>query len=266
MSALAAAIGVVRRDLSIFASYRTAFATQILANLFSLTLFYYISRLVTIGEFGSPDEYFAYAVIGILTLDIAISTLVFPPTMLRQELVAGTFERLVLSPFGALASVCAMAVFPVLWAIVRAMLSVAVAAVVFGLPISGPEAFLAVPVALLAAISFIPFGLMIAGAVLLIKQALGAGNWIVAGISILAGFYFPIALLPDWLQWASDVQPFTPAVELMRNLVVGTPMSESAWGALLQLVLFTAVLLPISVWSLRAALRTSRRRGTIIEY
>jgi ABC-type multidrug transport system permease subunit len=159
-----------------------------------------------------------------------------------------------------------MAVFPVLWAIVRGVLSVAVAALVFGLPISGPEALLAAPVAMIAAISFIPFGLMIAGAVLLIKQALGAGNWIVAGISILAGFYFPIALLPSWLQWASDVQPFTPAVELMRNLIVGTPMSDSAWAALLQLVLFTAVLLPVSVWILRSALQTSRRQGTIIEY
>jgi ABC-2 type transport system permease protein len=146
------------------------------------------------------------------------------------------------------------------------MISIAVAALVFGLSIAGPEAVLAAPVALLAAIGFVPFGLMLAGAVLVIKQALGAGNWIVAGISILAGFYFPIALLPGWLQWASDVQPFTPAVELLRNLIVGTPMTGSAWGALLQLAAFTAVLVPISVWVLRGAVQTSRRQGTIVEY
>lgn len=55
----AGAVGVVKRDLAIFTSYRLAFVTQILANLFSLTLFFYISRLVTIGEFESPDAYYA---------------------------------------------------------------------------------------------------------------------------------------------------------------------------------------------------------------
>ena len=200
MSAVAlrvrAASAVVTRDFLLFASYRFTFVSQLLATLFTLTMFFYVSRLVSVGDFSSSDDYYAFVVIGILTLEIVHSTLVFLPTALRQELVAGTFERLVISPFGAVGSVCAMAVFPLLWALVKATVMLGVAVAVFGLPFEGAEAMLAIPVGALAALAFAPFGLLIAALVLVVKQAFGAANWIVAGITIVAGFYFPVMLLP----------------------------------------------------------------------
>ncbi len=257
---------IVQRDFSLFVSYRFTVVTQTLTVLFTLTIFYYVSRLVTIGEFESPDDYYAYVVVGILTLEVVSSVLILMPTTVRQELIAGTFERLVLSPFGAIASVASMALFPLLWSVVRASLMVAFATLIFDLPLQGPEALLAIPTAALISMSFVPFGLMLAGLILLVKQSLGAGTWIVAAITLVAGFYFPVSLLPDWIRWVSEVQPFTPAVELMRYLIVGTEMSQPAWSAVFQLILFTAVLLPVSLWVIARAIRIGRRRGTIIEY
>ncbi len=82
----------------------------------------------------------------------------------------------------------------------------------------------------------------------------------------MAGLYFPVALLPDWIQWASNVQPLTPAVELLRSTLVGQSLSSSAWVLLLKLALFAGVALPLSIAVLRKALHASRRRGTILEY
>jgi ABC-type multidrug transport system permease subunit len=76
----------------------------------------------------------------------------------------------------------------------------------------------------------------------------------------------PVALLPDWIEWASNVQPFTPAVDLMRHVLLGLPMPEAAWLAVLKLVLFATVLLPVAVLALNRAVRIGTRRGTIIEY
>ncbi len=42
------------------------------------------------------------------------------PRIVRQELVAGTFDRLVLSPFGAVRAVVAMTLFPLLLSFVLA--------------------------------------------------------------------------------------------------------------------------------------------------
>ena len=69
-------------------------------------------------------------------------------------------------------------------------------------------------------------------------------QFIVAGIAIVGGLYFPIAVLPGWIRWASEVQPFTPATDLLRHLLVDTPLVHPAIVELLKLVGFTAVLLP----------------------
>ena len=97
------------------------------------------------------------------------------------------------------------------------------------------------------------------------KQNTGAA-WVMAGITLIAGFYFPVALLPGWIEWASHVQPFTPAVGLLRHLLLGIELGHSAWHDTLKLAAFAAVLLPLSIAGLVAAVRVTRRRGTILEY
>jgi ABC-2 type transport system permease protein len=263
---LDAGLAFVVRDFKVMMSYRTRWVTQLLTTFFSLTLFYYISRLVTVGQFSSQDAYYAFAVIGLVILQILNSTLQTPPMSLRQELVAGTFERIVLSPFGAVAGIGGMLLFPFAYALFTSLVMLAFASLVFSVPVEWATAPLAIPVAFLGAFSFAPFGLLLLSVVLLVKQALGGATWVVALISLIAGLYFPVSLLPDWVEWASNVQPFTPAVELLRNLLVGTPLNDAAWLSLVKLIGFGAVLFPLSVWAVSAAVRASRQRGTIIEY
>ena len=62
------------------------------------------------------------------------------------------------------------------------------------------------------------------------------------------------------------MQPFTPAVQLLRHELVGTALTESVTVSLLKLVLFPAALMPLMGWLLSAAVELARRQGTIIEY
>lgn len=258
-------LAVFWRDLRTFTSYRTRAGTQLLSVFFSLTLFYYISRLVRIDLFSSPDGYYAFAVIGLIILQVVNSSLQSPPTALRQELVAGTYERIVLSPLGPIAGSVAFLIFPLLNALVTGTVMLAFAALVFGVHVE-PTVPLALPVAVLGALAFAPFGLILLSVVLVVKQAVAGATWVVAAISLVAGLYFPVALLPDWIEWTSEVQPFTPTVDLLRHLTVGTELTDPAWLALVKLSAFAAMLLPPSLMVLSAAVKASRRRGTIIEY
>ena len=261
-----AALAVMTRDFRLATSYRMSFATRIVGSFFSLTLFYYLSRLVRVETFASPDAYYAFVVVGLVILQVLHSGLLTPPGGLRQELVTGTFERLVVSPFGAVGGVFAMLLFPLAYALVAGFVMLAFAALVFGMPVEWSTAPLAVPAALLGALAFAPFGVLIAASVMVMKQALAGTAFILAGISLIGGLYFPVALLPDWIEWTAHVQPFTPAVDLLRHLLVGYDTIDPVWLAVSKLVGFTAVLLPISLWALTAALRHSRRRGTVTEY
>jgi ABC-2 type transport system permease protein len=262
----AATLGMVQRDWLLFISYRTRFLTQTLSGFFSLVLFYYVSRIAGSRVFASPDDYFAFAVVGLVVMGVLVSTLATLPVTLRQEMVAGTFERFVVSPFGAVGAIAAMAWFPFAFALVNGVLALTFATLVFGMELEWSTAALAAPVGALGALAFAPFSLLVAGAVILVKQAGAGAGFVVTGITLVGGFFFPVALLPDWIQWASEVQPFTPALDLLRNLLVGTPLPESTWLTVAKLVGFAVVLLPLSLVILRLSIRTAQRRGTIIEY
>jgi ABC-2 type transport system permease protein len=263
---LSAAGAVCKRDFLLFASYRMRFFTTFVTTAVSLSLFYYVSRLVHSSRVGSPDDYYAFVTVGIVILGVLTSTLAIPILTLRQELLAGTFERMVLSAFGPVRSILSLVLFPLLLALVNAVASVTFAALVFGLHLHWSTVAAAPPVALLGAVAFAPFGLLMAAAVVLFKQTNAGTTFVVTGITVLAGLYFPVTLLPDWIRWTSDVQPFTPAVDLLRHLLVATPLQGGVAEDLIKLVAFPLVMLPLALWAINAAVQRSQRRGTIIEY
>ena len=261
----AGAAGVVRRDFIVFTSYRFRLLSEIVAAAIGTTVVYYVSRLVTAGPFDSPDAYFAYCVVGFAVLQVLTAALAVLPLALRHELVAGTFERVLVSPLGAIYALLAMSVLPFLSALFTATMTILYAALVFGMPVDWSTAPLALPTAVLGGLAFLPFAVVITGGVLVVKQAGAGAGFIISLLVVVGGVFFPVSVLPDWIEWTSHVPPLTPALDLVRHLVVGTPV-DSTWQAIGRLALFAAVLLPPSVLFLRACLRLGQRRGTVLEY
>ncbi len=262
---LDAMLGIMRRDAILFVSYRTQFASQILGPLFSLVVFYYISQLLTENTLETPGGYFGYVVIGLAIIQILTISLGVMPMTVRQELVSGTIERFLVSAHGPVSGIFGTMLFPLINALFSGTLLLVFAAVIFGLPLAA-TAVLAIPVALLGTFAFMPFALILVSMVIAFKQVSSASQFIVTAVAIVGGLYFPIALLPDWIEWASEVQPFTPATDLLRHLLVGTPLQHSVALNLAKLVAFTVVLFPVSIACLQASIRYGQRTGTIAEY
>jgi ABC-2 type transport system permease protein len=257
-------LAVMRRDLHVYLSYRTRLVSQVLTALFSLTLFYYVSRLVHIKGLSS-DSYFGFVVVGISLISVLYSCFSIPE-LVRQELIAGTFDRLLLSPFGAIRSVLAMTLFPMAYSFVLATITLGLGCVVFGLHLHSSTVPLALPVMVLVLFAFLPFGVLFAALTVVIKQGNVGTSWVVAMLSIVGGLYFPVSLLPGWLQTIAKLQPFTAATDLLRHLLVDSSLGETPETALLKLIGFAAVLMPVSIFVLDRAIRFGQRRGTIIEY
>jgi ABC-type polysaccharide/polyol phosphate export permease len=260
-----ATLAIVHRDWRMFSSYRMQLVTQLVSTAFMLTFFYFVSRLVHVATFPTPGDYYAYVVVGMVILLVLTSTLSTPTGVLRQELVAGTFERMVLSPFGPVAGVFAMLFFPLAFTLVMGVVMLGLATALFSLSLEWPGLLLALPVAVLGALTFMPFGVLLASITLVFKQPITGASLIVGVLSLVAGVFFPAALLPGWIEWASHVQPLTPSVDLLRNLLVGTPLQDPAWISLVKLLGFAITVLPLSVLALVAAVRIGRTRGTIVE-
>lgn len=257
--------GIMRRDAILFVSYRTQLVSQVLSPLFAIAIFYYISHLLTVKTFHSPGGYFGFVIVGLVIVEILTLSLGIMPGSVRQELVSGTIERFLVSAHGPVNGILGTMLFPLCNAFFSGVLTLVLATVVFGLPLAATS-LLAIPVALLGVVAFMPFALLLVAVVMAFKQVAGASQFIVSGIAIVGGLYFPIALLPGWIRWASEVQPFTPATDLMRHLLVNTPLAHPAGVELLKLVGFSVVLLPASFMLLRAAIRYGQRTGTVAEY
>ena len=144
VTAAHAFIAVMRRDLHVYLSYRTRLVSQVMTALFSLTLFYYLSRLVHVSGFSTPARYFGFVVVGLALLSVVYSCFSIPE-YIRQELVAGTFERLLISPFGALRGIASLLIFPLLYALVTAMLMLVFAGLLFGVHLHWATIPLVVP-------------------------------------------------------------------------------------------------------------------------
>jgi ABC-type multidrug transport system permease subunit len=258
-------LAVVRRDFYMFVSYRTRFLTQVASALFSLTLFYYVSRLVHIQGFRSPDDYYGFVVVGLSLLSL-IYACFLTPGLVRQELVAGTLDRLILSPFGVVRSLIAASLFPLAYAYSIAVVSLGFACAIFGLELHWSTVPASIPVMALALLAFAPFGLFFAAVTIVVKQDNVGTSWVIAILSLIGGLYFPVSLLPHWAQVAGRLQPFTPATNVLRHLLVGSPLVDPIGLSLLKLAAFAIVLLPTSILALAAAVRLGQRRGTIIEY
>ena len=100
----------------------------------------------------------------------------------------------------------------------------------------------------------------------LFKQTRGGTTFAVTLVTVVSGIYFPTVLLPGWVRWLSDVQPFTPAVSLLRHELIGRPLLESPALTLIKLVGFPLVLMPLCAWALHRAVERARRVGNLIEY
>jgi ABC-2 type transport system permease protein len=258
-------LAVVRRDADIYFSYRFRPLAQVVIGLFSVALFYYISRLVGSEQFPTPDDYFAYVVVGLVVLQGLTATMTLLPSALRTDLVAGSFERVAISPLGPAAGVASMTIFPMIVAVFAGTVTLAIAAVIFGLPLAS-TAPLAIPAALLAILAFLPFALLVAALVLVSKQAGNIGSLVVVGLSLAGGVYYPPELMPGWIRWVTDVQPFTPALETLRHLLTGAPTTDPPATELARLAAFAVLATPVAYRLLVLAVRACRRRGTLLEY
>ena len=66
------------------------------------------------------------------------------------------------------------------------------------------------------------------------KSVETASNWplLLTFLPFLGSGFVPTASMPDWLQWFAQYQPFTPFIEAIRGLLLGTPLDGNLWLSL----------------------------------
>jgi len=268
VTAEAAKLGAfLRRDVLIALSYRAAFVGEALQLAMQIVLFALFAKLVdpsTLPAYGGTHAgYLEFVVVG-STLTFMTGLLLHRvATAIRQEQMIGTLEALLVTPTRMATLQAGSVALDALQLPVRMGGLIAIVAVVFGLDLH-PSGVVPAVVVLVA---FAPFvwglGLVSAGAMITFRRGGRALTALVTGLGIVSGAYFPLTVLPGWIETIARENPLAIAIETIRDALIG----GVGWGAIdahaLLLVPLSAASLVLGSVAFRAAIARERRRGTL---
>jgi len=262
-------LAFIRRDIATARSYRAAYAIELVAILFSVTLFFYLSRLVdgntTFAHKYLGHGYFGYVIIGLALLRVVHTSLSSFATKLRSDQTTGTLEALFASPASPSLVIVSSAAFEILRATLLGVAMVLVAVIVFGLHLGTSwEGAGVLVLALPACVAvFAAIGVALAAFTVVFKQTTSLISLISSGLGLLAGIYFPIKVFPPALRAIANANPFTWAVEVVRDALLGNHIPA---GELVGLLITALLLLPLALLLFAVALARARREGSLAHY
>lgn len=267
---MAVASAFLKRDLSQALSYRLSFLMQLGGIFFSVAIFYFLSQLF--GAAVAPQleayggDYFSFVLIGLAFTGFLGLSLSSFATSIREGQVMGTLEIMLLSPTRLSAILLSSSLWAYLLTALRVVIYLLVGALVFGASLGQANVGSAILVMLLSIASFSGIGILSAAIVLMVKKGDPIAWVLGSASSLLAGVYYPISVLPEWLEPLSRILPLTYALDAMRLAMLrGYSIYELRFDILV-LLGFTVVLTPLAFMVFRKALKRAKMEGSLIQY
>ena len=139
-------------------------------------------------------------------------------------------------------------------------------AILFGFPLQGANWLGALLVLGASVLAFSGVGILSASYLLIFKRG-NPVNWAILGLSsVVGGMMYPISVLPVWLQYVARLIPVTYSLEGMRAAILGHASTRELLPSIAGLLLFAALLLPISFAIFSWALRRTKVTGTLTHF
>jgi len=267
---LRVALAFLRRDLSEEISYRVSFFLQLFSILVSAAVYYFIAILI--GPSAQPylepygGDYFAFVLIGVAFSGYFGVGLSGFSRSLRQAQTTGTLEAMLSTPTPISAIIVASSLWSYTITTLRVIVYLALGVGFLGLNLQGGNFLGALLVLLLTILAFSGIGILAASFIMVLKRG-DPVTWVVEYLAtLLGGVYYPISILPAWLQVLSALLPITYSLEAMRKILIQGASLSSLKVELLVLSLFAIVLLPLGINAFRFAVRRARQDGSLTHY
>lgn len=268
-------LAFLRRDVLVTWSYRLPFVTDWVSMILQAVVFGFVGKLIppeALPRFGDRTvDYLEFVAVGIAISSFLAVGLSRLTTVIRQEQVQGTLEALLLTPTAWTTIEVGSAFYDILYVPVRTAVFLGFTALLFDAHYAvsglGPAA--------VVLLSFIPcvwgLGVISAAATLTFRRGAGGMGFVVSIATLGSGAYFPLTVLPQWVQQIAAYNPVAIAVGAMRGaLLSGEGWSYVAPDTGLTLVASVTRLVPMSILAMlcgavafRAAIARERRRGTL---
>ncbi|OIO95442.1 MAG: ABC transporter [Anaerolineae bacterium CG2_30_64_16] len=237
-----------------------------IANALSITFIGRASAAITGKEFTQAelDRTILYLLVGTLVwhyLSVVFDNI---SEMIAWERWEGTIEYTFMAPVSRFTHMLGQTAFALVYGLLHTV--VILIAVTFFFHLNLSQANIAGSLVMLAvgSLSFIGFGIMAAVLPLLFPERGAQMTHVIQALLLLvSGVYYPITVLPVWMQSAARVSPATYVLEGMRRaLLEGAPFGQ-LWGQVLPLLAMGVIALPLGVYIFGKAERYAKRTGKL---
>lgn len=273
MEEIRAALAIARKDLRNFSRYKWSMLATVFIPLYQGVIpallfgaaFAVGGRVVGLESSIGTDNLSGFIFMGGVIAGLVATTFWAMAMSLRWEMDLGTLEPTWLTPTRHDTILIGRAIFGVGQFVVGQIILFAVGIAFFGLRFSLDIVY-AVPAMVVAVVAMLGVAYLLAGIVLLIREAnffIDCTNFL---FGIASGVSFPITFLPLAAQPLALLLPTTYAMDLLRQHALGArPLFDPALEYV-GLIATTLLVLPLGRWAFARAERSMRVRGTLGQY
>lgn len=260
----------VHRDFINEVSYKFAFFMQIFGIFVSTIMFFFLSKLL--GDAGASylepygGNYFAFVLIGIAFFSYFNVSMEGLSKSIREGQMLGTLEAMLVTQTEIPTIIFSSILYNFFFASFKVIIYLLLGIFLFGIDVGNtnvPGAFI---ILLLTIISFNSFGIISASFVMVLKKGDPVSKLFSNVSGVIGGLYYPISVLPEWLQKLSHVLPITYSLDGMRLALLQGYSIKALLPNIIALLLFSVIMLPLSVFIFSYAVRRAKIDGTLTQY
>lgn len=265
-----ASYAFVERNINLVKRYwgwEVVFLIYSIVNALSITFIAKASPEIT-GVAISPaevNEFILFLLVGTLVWNYLAVVFDAISETITWERWEGTIEYTFMAPISRLTHLLGATLFAILYGVLHTAIILAVVSFFFDVSLAQANFVGAMSLLVVGSLSFVGMGIFAAVLPLLFPER-GAQmtNVIKALILLVSGVYFPIAVLPGWMQTISQISPAYYVLAGMREaLLENASVFSLAQIYILPLLIIGVIAVPVGLWVFVTAEQYAKRTGRL---
>jgi ABC-2 type transport system permease protein len=233
-------------------------------NAMSITFIGAGVELVGGGEGTDTERLMTFLLVGALIWSYLSMIFDVLSETVQWERWEGTIEYTFMSPTSRVTHLLGMGVYAVVYGIARTAVVLGVAMLAFDLDLSQANYWAALVVLAVCSISLVGFGVVAAVMPLLSPEKGQQVTYIVSALLLLvSGVYYPVKVLPEWMQVIAQYSPVTYALEGSRAALQDGVGLSHLWGSIWPLLIMGAVFVPMGLFVFHLGESYAKRTGKL---
>jgi ABC-2 type transport system permease protein len=233
-------------------------------NAMSITFIGAGVELVGGGEGTDTERLMTFLLVGALIWSYLSMIFDVLSETVQWERWEGTIEYTFMSPTSRVTHLLGMGVYAVVYGIARTAVVLGVAMLAFDLDLSEANYWAAMVVLAVCSISLVGFGVVAAVMPLLSPEKGQQVTYIVSALLLLvSGVYYPVKVLPDWMQVIAQYSPVTYALEGSRAALQDGVGLSQLWSSIWPLLVMGVVFVPMGLFVFHLGESYAKRTGKL---